>query len=332
MSINLTPKPVTQTTIAKGIHQSDIIIRTALAAALSDLRANPWLLDYVFASLSQDELTCRIYGDKEVTRAKEWFMKTAVPVSMDYRLDDPPPVVVSISLVESVETEATLADIHHDPAEALEAEWPALTAAFTPTYVSATGVVTVPQAIGDGLVIAVGMILVDRNGGQHSITEIRDQYSFVVETGLNVDFYNSIIKSAYPKYVNTVESLAFRERYRIGCHVHGEASKLAWLHSIIVFCLLRYKQDYLEHRGFERTTVTSAPFQSDNAWGKENCYVRYIDITGFVRHYWPKYQSDRILSATIDPLNIGAVGVDNDVFESEQSAIDPAWFAQLPTL
>lgn len=329
MTITLAPTPTVTTTAVLGIHQSDIIIRTALTAAISDLRANPWLLDFVFASLAQDELTCRIYGAKEIAKAKEWFMKHTIPVSLDYRLDDPPPAVVSISLLESVETEATLADIHHETAEELDAEWPSLSEKFTPTYVSSTGVVTIPEEIGDALVVAVGMNLVDKNGNAYQITEIRDRYSFVVQTGLNCDFYNSIIKSAYPKYVNTIESLQFRERYRIGCHVHGEPARLAWLHSIVVFCLLKYKQDYLEHRGFERSTITSAPFQNDAQWGKENCYVRYIDITGFVRHYWPKNQTDRIISAEFTPLNMGAVGVDNDSFSAEDGDEDNAsWLAQ----
>lgn len=59
------------TTEALGIHQSDVIIRTAIVAALADLRANPWLLDYVFASLPKDEMTMKDYGEKSVEKAKE---------------------------------------------------------------------------------------------------------------------------------------------------------------------------------------------------------------------------------------------------------------------
>lgn len=55
------PKSMTE---AQGIVQSDILIRSALIAAISDLRANPYLLQYCFASLVNDNLTWQEYRRK----------------------------------------------------------------------------------------------------------------------------------------------------------------------------------------------------------------------------------------------------------------------------
>lgn len=318
-------------TKALGVHQSDVVIRTALVQAISDLRANPWLLDHVFASLPQDELTAKTYGEKQVEMAKSWFLRTDIPVVMDYRLDYVEGSCISVSLVESVEAENTLGDVHYEPTEEAEADWPPLTLSFTPeAYDGVTGRLTVPTSIGDELLITTGMVIVDRSGGVHSILDVEDRYNFLIAPGTNVDFTSSVIKGATPRLVKMLESLCFKETYRIGVHAHGEPFLLTWLHSIMVFCLLRYKQDLLEGRGFERSVISSTPFAKDERFGKENWWSRYLSITGYVRHYWPKLKNDKIWSASLSPLNLSKVGetatefIPEDGFEAD----DSPWLAQ----
>src|SRR6476646_6304158 len=59
---SLNPTDVSSTTNCKGVFQGDIIIRTALIEGMRDIRRQPWLLDYAFASLAQDDLTKSVYG------------------------------------------------------------------------------------------------------------------------------------------------------------------------------------------------------------------------------------------------------------------------------
>jgi hypothetical protein len=91
--------------------------------------------------------------------------------------------------------------------------------------------------------------------------------------------------------------MAFRETYRIGVHVHGEPMVLTWLYSIVKFALLRYKQALLEARGFERSSITWAPFAKNEAFGRENYWTRFCSITGYVRDYWPKALNESVLSS-----------------------------------
>lgn len=86
-----------------------------------------------------------------------------------------------------------------------------------------------------------------------------------------------------------LEGTYYREQCRLGLHVKGDYVPLLWLHSIVLFCLFRYKQRFLEARGFERTKVISGPMQPNEFFAlEERVFSRYVHVVGYVRHYWPK--------------------------------------------
>lgn len=297
-------KPNFDTTEAVGIHQSDIIIRTALVEAIADLRANPYLLDYCFASLRRDDLTSQTYGQKEIDQAKRWFLRTDIPVVMDYRFDSPDYAMISISLVESVETDVTLGDVHYVPSETSEATWPALAGPFTPTaWDPTTGQLTLPEDVSNALLVTNRMQIISKTGVSYPIVGVIGREIIQVDIGTNDDFRGATIRGNNPRLVQQVESLNFRETYRVGAHSHGDPFYLTWLHSIVVFCLLRYKQTLLESRGFERSTISSSQFAKDLRFGNgENAWTRFVNVTGFVRQSWPKFINDRIESIQIEPV------------------------------
>lgn len=220
-----------------GIHQSDIIIRSALIAGLDDLRANPWLLDYVFSSLPKDDLTKNDYGQREVDNAKKWFLNTEIPVIMNTRIDETKVPAISVSLMDSNESDTTLGDVHYVPVE------------------------------------------------------------YTVEKD--------------SKAV-TLESLVFKETYSIGCHAAGETTFATYLHSIVVFILLRYKQRLLEARGFERSTVSSSDFRRNEMFENEMVFSRWISLSGYVRNYWPKDVDLLITSTEPAVIVTGADALPND--------------------
>lgn len=310
------PLPSSLTTESLGIHQSDVIIRTALVAAIADLRANPWLLDYVFASLAKDELTVKDYGEKEIQRAKEWFLKTNIPVFMVPRLDESKVPCITIKLVDSQESEVTLGDIHYQSTEGNDAQWPALAGPFTPTnYNAATGIMVVPQGVSDNLIIAPGMVVVDGIGKAHTIEEVFEDGSFSIKQGTIADFLGATIKGAKPAFITRLESVNYRETYQLGVHAAGEPVYLTWLHSIVVFILLRYKEALLEARGFERSVFNSSDFDRNEGISEtEFVFSRYISMVGYVRQYWPKAIEPKITS--FDP-QIVALGENEDVEDTE---------------
>lgn len=322
--MNELPAVVSTTTEATGIAQSDVLIRCAIIEALADLRRNPWLLDYAFASLAQDQLTKNVYGLKAIEQAKKWFLKTNLPVVMNTRIGDPAAPAISIALMESVEAEQTHGDVNYIPTEDTEADWPVLFGPFSPTkYTAATGTMVLPATVADELVVAPGMVIVDSVGAVHEIINVFDDgaeapavpvTSISLLPGTVADFRRTYIKGTKPLLVTSIESVQFRETYSIGCHVMGEPVYLTYLHSIVVFILLRYKQDLLEARGFERSSVSSSQAQRDNSTENEIFFNRYLSITGYVKQSWPKRNSRRVESvATNTTASVVIQSVDLEV-------------------
>jgi hypothetical protein len=326
------PLPATVSRIL-GIHQSDIVIRSAIVAALADLRANPWLLDYVFASLPQDPLTWKEYGEKDLQAAKKWFVSTEIPVSMTPRLDESHWPQITIELLESTEVvpEAIIGDINYEPVEDNDMTWPALTENFVPvSYTPSTGIVRLAADCQAWL--GPGMFIVDRQGKAHEILEVTDQKTFKINPLTVADFRASVIKSHRPSWKVHVESSSFKESYRIGISCQGETVHLTWLHAIVQFALLRYKQVLLEGRGFERSTISSSQLGLDPKFETENIFTRYITISGYVRQFWPKTVAPVIDGVEFDTLMVSGNGVDVSVAKTGDDPLQTAWAGNLDTI
>jgi hypothetical protein len=296
-------------TSSYGIFQSDLIIRTALVAAIADMRANPYLLDYVFASLTKDKTTFNDYGEKEIGAAKDWFLKNQIDVRLNVKAGDSPTFpCVTLALLESTEAENTLGDINPEmPVELNDTIWPTLVGPFTPQYNAGTGIMVLPPEAVGVIPLSCGMVVLDAQGKAHRIVEVFDEKSFAIDAGTVADFSNAELRGARPAYITTLESASFRETYSIGVHAMGEPVHCVYLHSIMVFALMRYRQALLEARGFERSSISSSDLRRNDAVEAENVYSRYLTLQGFVRQYWPKAISPRIVAVSVEPLHISGV-------------------------
>lgn len=285
-----------------GIHQGDMIVRTGIMAAIADLRANDWLLDYVFNSLAEDDLTKAEYGRKEIEAAKAWFRRTKINVMMSTAIVDPKFPVITITQLEGAEAELTLSDTHYVPQQDDGRLWPALTPEFGADYNMVTGVVTLPEL---DLVIAPGQQLVDWAGKAHEILEVIDDRTVKITPGV-ADFTKTVIKGRAPAQITRIGSAKHKENYAIGCHVQGEQTHLMYLHSLLVFCLYRYKKRLFEARGFERHGISSSDFRRNEAFENELTFSRHLTLTGYVPQVWPEETDDKITSTTTVPVVEGA--------------------------
>lgn len=282
-----------------GIHQSDIIIRTALESALEDMRAHPELLDSCFENLRQDPLTNRTYGVKEIEQIKQWFVKSQIPVLMTPTIDESRCPCLSIALLGSDEAvnEATLGDVNGEASgEGTDDQWQFIAHELKlQSYDRLTGTIVFKEVpMSDGYALAKTQYVIDRNGGQHLILEVLSPTSVQIRAGVIADFRGAGIKQMRPTRGTDIESSSFRENYRIGVHVLGEPKQLMWLHTIVVFALLRYKEILLEARGFERSTFGSTDFVRDMQFDPQFAFSRYVTISGYVRQYWPKAVKGRV--------------------------------------
>lgn len=335
------PLPSTLTDIL-GIHQSDVIVRSAIAAALADIRANPWLLDYCFASLPQDAITWKEYGEKSVQEAKKWFLSTNIDVAVMPILNESswPKITVEITNSQEVESEASIGDVNYTPIETNDSSWPALNEQpITPLkYTPSTGIVVLPVEPEFG--VFPGMFLVDRNGKPHEILEIIDAVSFRISPMTVADLSKSNIKSRRPAWNINVESSSFKEVLRVGVHVQNEPVHLIWLHSILVFALQRYKEVLMEARGFERSTFGSTQLAQDQRFETENIFSRFLTISGFVRQFWPKAVSRTIDGVEMDGLDgdeyyklvVSGQNADVSVRDAGEDPDTAPWIGNLDTI
>ncbi len=288
-----------------GIYQGDIIVQSAIRAAIKDVRANPWLWKYIFPSLLTDPVTMTEYGPKLVARMIEWLIKTDFPVFVNTRLDPAKIPAITINLIDSQEVDNTLADINYQPsARPIEPTAPAaLCSPFAPTsWDSTTGVMNIPDSVWSETYIFPDMLIRDKTGTSYRIQNVQEvggAMALKLEPGTVADFSEAVITCKDPEQIVALESAQHRESYLIGCHVAGESWQLSALHSFMQFCLFRYRQSYLEARGFQVSAVTSTDFSKNQSFEMDNVWSRYISLNGKVRNCWPKAKETVI--AGIDP-------------------------------
>lgn len=295
-------------TSTKGILQSDILIRTAIMEALDEVRKTPWLLDFVFSWMVSDELTRSQYGEKELDEAKRWFLNSEIIVTMSYRVDRPQLPCIAIELIDSVEDVATLGDVNLegpyeeiDGTETVIQPQPVL-GPFTPkSYNSSTGKITLPDNLNTIQIFEGNIIFDIKTNKGYQIISIYDDSSFFINPGVNANFTKAYIAPLSSLYTVALESLSFRENYRLRCYVNTAPVHLTFLHSILLFQMLRKKEDLLEGRGFERSTINSGPIGAWEGEGNvELTWYRDITTTGYVRQYWPKK-----ITPKLDGINFG---------------------------
>ena len=292
-----------------GIFQGDIILRTAIIEAKRRLYADPSLVDTVFQSLAQDELTLQTYGEAEIEKARVWFLQQDIPVALSARNADLSIPCITIGLQESVEAEQTHGDVNYVTQEIQHGEWPALTKHFTPvSYSPSSGIMELPADAMSDVVVDPGMFVETRSGNRHPVVENLGDNEIAIDVGIVDDFTNAIIVGSKPPLVTTIESVCFKETYEIGVHALGEPINCIVLHSILKFLLLRYKEELLEARNFERTTLASSDLRRNMEFDNELVFSRYITCTGFCRQWWPKKTSEAITSVQAQ-LQIGDVVV-----------------------
>ncbi len=314
----------------QGVFQSDVIIRSAIVRSLERLYADPSQLDHVFHSLTEDAETRQVYGEKQVELAKKWFLNTSIPVMMAFRVAEEQIPCITISLQESTEAEQTHGDVHYQPQEETRGDWPVLSRKFTPLRYSPTsGIMVLPHDLMGDQVIAPGMFLLTRDGRTYEIKENLGDDEISLAPNTVGDFVNAVVKGARKRYVTTIESVQFKETYQIGIHVQNEPAYLLYLHAIVLYCLMKYKQDLLEARGFERSTLASTDFRRNQEFDVEEVFSRFITVTGFVRQSWPKDVKPMIDVVETQPIISEAVldglifsGGDGDAINEAGDPVD----------
>jgi hypothetical protein len=153
-------------------------------------------------------------------------------------------------------------------------------------YDSDTGKLMMPVEVLNTIIPVEGMVIEDASGCSSSITEAYSEEVYVAPN-LLLKTGKLWLKSRFKQKVQ-LEAANFKESYVIGCHSRGEPFECLYLHSIVLFSLMRYRQKLLEERGFVRSSVSSTDVRVNESFDTEIVYSRFITLNGFVRQFWPK--------------------------------------------
>lgn len=280
------------------IVQSDLLIKAAITHILEEVRKNDWLLNDVFSQLTCDPLLKSIYGDKEIARAKEWLENNKIEVLLKYRNDSTQTPYVSIALGSSSEAKeyATLSDstttVESLSPKEINKPIPYIAKPFTiSSYIQSTGELKVPDSV-DLALISAGMLVVNPDNGNAYEISGKTNDGVLLKGAPVVELTTAGVIPEHREWRARREQAQFQESYSIGCHVHGDPAPLIWLHSILLYGMLRYRETLFEARGLQISSISSSDMV-ERAHGFENpggeqIFSRWISLTGLVQNTWIK--------------------------------------------
>lgn len=319
-----------------AIFQGDLVIKNIISLSIEDMRKNPWLIDDMFSSLINNPYL-KAYGQKEIDNCKEWFLKNDIFVGLQYRVDKDkmPCVIVSLGNSSEKPEMKTLGDLSTEVDTLYPKQTgkpiPYIVSPFTPvSYTSSTKTMELPDSV-DMTLISPGMILVnpDTKVG-YVISEIVPS-GIVISTDTTPSGSNFAIVPQFPYYRARRERTFFQETYQVGCHVSGDPAPLIWLHSIVLYGILRYREVLLEGQCFSESLVSSTDMRPTDTFGGPSgdiVYSRYISITGQQETSWLKTPYRVIESLTVkddDGISSGIKIMSNIEGNGGIDDIDQIW-------
>jgi hypothetical protein len=315
-----------------GLVPVDILLIGAINAGIADLRKKPYLLDFLFNWFSQDDLTSKFFGDQEKQRAKDWFLQNKIDCTLAIRQDLPKFPLISVNLTSSNEDMATMGDVDPDISEDIDMTEANVTPVkvlgpFTPqAYDSTTGIVTLPDGFTTTLVFENQLLVDSKNSIGYTILKVIDDSTFAIDTDINANFQNAYVASADTTTSVSLESCFFRQSYSIKCFAQNEPLYVSYLTMIVNFIMLRYKEVYLEARGFQGTVISGGPiYWAEQLTGVENSFGSDVNVSGLVRVGWPKAFAGRIDGIKLHGINVldGGTSPDSVDFETQGWGLSP---------
>lgn len=294
-----------------AIIATEILIKTAIEAGIEDLRRNPWMLDDIFGGLVGDPLSQLEYGAKEAQDAKEWFLNNKINVYMGFRIDLPTLPAVSIvrqSVTEALDRtsladEGLLEEIDHRQADQLPEQ---VLTKFTPiSYVREQGIITLPATLNTSR-IAPGMFVLNSDGKAYQILSTISDSSFTIQANTKVKLTNAVIVPATRLWNLHRELTYFHESFQIGVHSASEPVVNLWFTQVMTYILLRYKEAYIENRGFELSTFTINGTQLNDNFNMDRVFSSFFNFSGVVQADWIKFIAPK-LAVTSAHFNLAKV-------------------------
>lgn len=281
-----------------GIFQLDLTVRAAIELGLEDIRKNSWLIDHMLEDCNNNPYLKDKYGQRQIDSCREWFLNNQINIYMRPRNDKDQMPCVTITPGSSPEKSEmkSMADQSTESVVLMPQKIGKpigyIVKPFTPlSYDMETGIVGISEDVKGVANIAAGMILVDPSNGQGFIIQDVTNEGIQIEPNIDLDATQLAVVPQFQYYKARVEHTFFQENCEISCYGHGDPQVTVWLHSIVLYSILRYRESLLEAQGFAESVISSSSLiDNPNYSGPdgEQSYVRSIHLTGQIENTWIK--------------------------------------------
>lgn len=269
--------------------------------ALTDLRKNNWILDDIFGELASDPMAKGDYGFKEVEKAKEWFLGNKIEVYLTNRIDTPRfPCFTIVKLSSREMTErASLSDEgllgEVDPG-GITKQVQKMYPTFTPkAYDRAKGFVTLPDGMTTNKMLSGQFLVSKKSGKAYVIGAVPTDVMFQISPNITDDFTEAYIAPPTSLWNLQKELTFLDESFAIGLHAESDLNQIIWLRQIAQYIFLRYKEAYLERRGFELSTFNVGSIDINPHFnGVELVYSCMMTMNGQVEANFVKYAAPKL--------------------------------------
>ena len=292
------------------IFQTDALLKTLLEQTIDDIRQNLWLLDYILDDFTENPFLRTKYGTKQIQAAKEYFANNNINVQLQFSKDKEkfPAIFLTLGSSNEVQEMRTMSDISQDDLTLMPNRVgqpiPYVIKPFVPVeYEQSTGLITAPIGT-DVPLVAQGMVLVNPANGNGFVIEGITDGKIQIAPGTVVDASQLGVIPKYRFFTSRLGRSFFEENWNITIATN-DPQTLLWLHSIVVFGLLRYRE-FLEHNGFLETHFNSTDIfnpEFSNPAGEE-IYARQVTMFGKVQQRFIRglhRHIENVLLRGIDP-------------------------------
>jgi hypothetical protein len=282
----------------------DLRIKAMIELGLEDIQKNPWLIDDILGDTLSNQYLRERYGS-QINSCKQWLANNRIYTFMSNRDDkmEFPCVVIQIGNSNEKAEMKHMADLSVEKTRLMpnniNKPIPYVTKPIPGSYDPTSGAFTFSSTV-DFTTVSPGMILVDPTTGTgYVIQSIGLNNSVILLTGLNLTAAKYGILPEYQFYETRIKHTFMKEEYKISVNAMDQQT-LLWLHAIVTYSLLRYRQVLLEHDGFAESLISSGPMypNPDYSDAGQVMWSRDIEISGQVESRWFD-QPHRIVESTV---------------------------------
>ncbi len=275
-----------------SLFLGDLRLKAAITLGLEDISKNPWLLEDILGDTVQNPYLQKLYGS-QIESCKEWLANNRINIALSLREDklEFPAIVIEVGASDEKIDMKHLADLSTEKIDFLpnhiNRPIPYVVKPIFGSYDPTLGIFTFGSAV-DLSMVSNGMILVNpATGTGYVVQSVLTATELQLLTDLTVDSAAYGIIPQFQRFDTRIGHTFMQESYSISCKAMDQQTNL-WLHAIVVYSLLRYRQSLLEEGGFAESIIKSGKMYPDPDYSDAGQVIwgRDVSISGQVENRW----------------------------------------------